>query len=122
LLQLVVQHLFSASRTRQSATRGAFETIFGIYVIVEGQRGFSVAPISARELKDVSQVRCDLESEALRRAIAHLKLYRRVVLGRLCRKGLPEFLPKSLSNDALIKLDSTREFLSPFKAQSTGFG
>lgn len=39
-------------------------------VIFEAQRGFSVAPISAQELRDVSQVRCDLESEALTRAIA----------------------------------------------------
>lgn len=38
-------------------------------VIIEGQRGFSVAPLDIDELDDISQIRCDLEAEALRRAI-----------------------------------------------------
>ncbi|MBW8638443.1 FCD domain-containing protein [Hoeflea sp. WL0058] len=38
-------------------------------VIFEAQRGFSVAPIDAQELRDISRVRCDLESDALARAI-----------------------------------------------------
>ena len=36
----------------------------------EAQRGFSVAPVSAQDLRDISQIRCDLESEAVARAIA----------------------------------------------------
>ncbi|MBI1291403.1 FCD domain-containing protein [bacterium] len=35
----------------------------------EAQRGFSVAPIVAQELRDISRVRSDLESDAITRAI-----------------------------------------------------
>ncbi|WP_332773350.1 GntR family transcriptional regulator [Phenylobacterium sp.] len=39
-------------------------------VVLEPQRGFSVAPISQRELLDLTQVRADIEGQCLRRAIA----------------------------------------------------
>lgn len=40
-------------------------------VIGEGQKGFSVAPISREDLLDITQLRCTLEGGALRDAIAH---------------------------------------------------
>lgn len=40
-------------------------------VVGEGQKGFTVAPISREDLLDITQLRCNLESGALRDAIAH---------------------------------------------------
>lgn len=40
-------------------------------VVGEGQKGFTVAPVSRADLLDITQLRCKLESSALRDAIAH---------------------------------------------------
>lgn len=40
-------------------------------VVGEGQKGFTVAPVSRDDLLDITQLRCKLESGALRDAIAH---------------------------------------------------
>lgn len=66
IAKLSAEYGIGASPLREALSKLSSEFL----VIVEGQRGFSVAPISAQELKDVSQVRQDLESEALKRAIA----------------------------------------------------
>lgn len=41
------------------------------FVKAEDQRGFSVPPVSKEELSDITQTRLFIESEALRRSIAH---------------------------------------------------
>lgn len=40
-------------------------------VVVEGQRGFRVVPVSAKDLIDLSRIRILLEKEAIRQAIQH---------------------------------------------------
>ncbi len=40
-------------------------------VVGEGQKGFTVAPISKEDLVDITKLRCTLEAGALRDAIAH---------------------------------------------------
>ena len=40
-------------------------------VVGEGQKGFTVAPVSRDDLLDITQLRCTLEAGALRDAIAH---------------------------------------------------
>jgi GntR family carbon starvation induced transcriptional regulator len=67
IAKLSADYDIGASPLREALSKLSSEFL----VMVEGQRGFSVAPISAQELKDVSQVRQDLESEALKRAIAN---------------------------------------------------
>ena len=41
------------------------------FVKAEDQRGFSVPPVSKEELADITQTRIHIETEALRRSIAH---------------------------------------------------
>jgi GntR family carbon starvation induced transcriptional regulator len=67
IAKLSADYDIGASPLREALSKLSSEFL----VIVEGQRGFSVAPISPQELKDVSQVRRDLEAEALKRAIAN---------------------------------------------------
>ena len=67
IAKLSTDYDVGASPLREALSKLSSEFL----VLVEGQRGFSVAPISAQELKDVSQVRQDLEAEALKRAIAN---------------------------------------------------
>lgn len=40
-------------------------------VVGEGQKGFTVAPVSRDDLLDITQLRCKLERDTLRDAIAH---------------------------------------------------
>lgn len=67
IAKLSADYDIGASPLREALSKLSSEFL----VLVEGQRGFSVAPISAQELKDVSQVRQELEGEALRRAVAN---------------------------------------------------
>lgn len=67
IAKLSTDYDIGASPLREALSKLSSEFL----VLVEGQRGFSVAPVSAQELKDVSQVRQDLEAEALKRAIAN---------------------------------------------------
>jgi GntR family carbon starvation induced transcriptional regulator len=66
IAKLSADYDIGASPLREALSKLSSEFL----VLVEGQRGFSVAPISAQELKDVSQIRQDLEAESLKRAIA----------------------------------------------------
>ena len=66
IAKLTADYDIGASPLREALSKLSSEFL----VLVEGQRGFSVAPISVEELKDVSQIREDLEAEAMRRAIA----------------------------------------------------
>lgn len=67
IAKLSADYDIGASPLREALSKLSSEFL----VLVEGQRGFSVAPVSTQELKDVSQVRQDLEAEALKRAIAN---------------------------------------------------
>jgi GntR family carbon starvation induced transcriptional regulator len=67
IAKLSADYEVGASPLREALSKLSSEFL----VIVEGQRGFSVAPLNVQELKDVSQVRCHLESEALAQAIAN---------------------------------------------------
>lgn len=66
IAKLTADYDIGASPLREALSKLSSEFL----VLVEGQRGFSVAPVSVEELKDVSQIRQDLEAEAMRRAIA----------------------------------------------------
>lgn len=57
----------SFSTLREALSRLASEQL----VVAEGQRGFSVAPISEEDLLDVTDARVLIERECLRRAIEH---------------------------------------------------
>lgn len=65
IAQLSESYGIGASPLREALSKLSSEFL----VIFEAQRGFSVAPVSADELRDISRVRCDLESDALHRAI-----------------------------------------------------
>ena len=66
IAELSKDYDIGASPLREALSKLSSEFL----VIFEAQRGFSVAPVSAQELQDISRVRCELESETLRRAIA----------------------------------------------------
>jgi GntR family transcriptional regulator, carbon starvation induced regulator len=66
IAKLTADYEIGASPLREALSKLSSEFL----VDFEAQRGFSVAAISAQELRDISQIRCDLESEALSRAIA----------------------------------------------------
>lgn len=70
--KLLVEHLKSrydvgAGTVREALSRLVSEAI----VVAEGQRGFTVAPISIEDLTDVTNVRVAVETEALRLSIRH---------------------------------------------------
>lgn len=67
IAKLSTDYDIGASPLREALSKLSSEFL----VIFEGQRGFSVAPTSIEELKDISHFRCNLESEALERAIAN---------------------------------------------------
>lgn len=69
--RLRISELCNAMGVSLGAVREALSrlTAEGLAVL-EPQRGFSVAPISQRELMDLTQVRADIEGQCLRRAIA----------------------------------------------------
>lgn len=57
----------STSTLREALARLAADNL----VVGEGQKGFTVAPVSRDDLLDITQLRCTLEGGALRDAIAH---------------------------------------------------
>lgn len=70
--KLLVEHLklrydVGAGTVREALSRLVSEAI----VVAEGQRGFTVAPISIEDLSDVTNVRVSIETEALRLSIRH---------------------------------------------------
>ena len=62
---LKTMYAAGTSTLRESLSRLAAENL----VVGEGQRGFTVAPVSLGELHDLTRTRQDLESIALRRSI-----------------------------------------------------
>lgn len=62
---LRVQHSVGAGTVREALTRLVSDAL----VIAEGQRGFRVAPIAIDELEDITQLRVQIETEALRQSI-----------------------------------------------------
>ncbi|ARP97853.1 GntR family transcriptional regulator [Pseudorhodoplanes sinuspersici] len=56
---------FSLGAVREALSRLTSEG----FVIAEPQRGFRVSPISEAELRDLTEVRADIESQCLRRSI-----------------------------------------------------
>ena len=66
IAKLIKEYNIGASPLREALSKLSSEFL----VNFEGQRGFSVADVSAQELRDISQIRCDLENEALARSIA----------------------------------------------------
>jgi len=70
--KLLVEHLklrydVGAGTVREALSRLVSEAI----VVAEGQRGFTVAPISIEDLTDVTNVRVAVETEALRLSVRH---------------------------------------------------
>lgn len=70
--KLRVEHLkdeyeVGAGTLREALARLASDTL----VVVQGQRGFSVSPLSLEDLEDLTRTRVHLETEALRQSIAH---------------------------------------------------
>jgi len=68
--KLRVEHLkarygVSAGTLREAITRLASDAL----VVTEGQRGFRVAPIALEELEDITRLRVQIETEALRQSI-----------------------------------------------------
>lgn len=68
--KLLVEHLklryaVGAGTVREALSRLVSEAI----VVAEGQRGFTVAPISLEDLSDVTNVRMGVETDALRASI-----------------------------------------------------
>ena len=68
--KLRVEHLrtryaVSAGTLREAITRLVSDAL----VVAEGQRGFRVAPIAIEELEDVTRLRVQIETEALRQSI-----------------------------------------------------
>ena len=65
LAALTERHSVSLSVVREALTRLAAQKL----VTAEPQLGFAVATVSSAELEDLTDVRCDIEGLALRRAI-----------------------------------------------------
>ena len=70
--KLRVEHLkdrygVGAGTLREAITRLASDAL----VVTEGQRGFRVAPIALEDLEDVTNLRVQLETDALRQSIRH---------------------------------------------------
>lgn len=68
--KLRVEHLrhdydVSAGTLREAITRLASDAL----VVAEGQRGFRVAPIAVEDLEDITRLRVQIETEALRQSI-----------------------------------------------------
>jgi DNA-binding GntR family transcriptional regulator len=68
--KLRIEHLreryeVSAGTLREAVTRLVSDAL----VTTEGQRGFRVAPIALQELQDLTRLRVQIETEALRQSI-----------------------------------------------------
>lgn len=65
--ELCEQYEFSLGAVREALSRLVAESL----VVAEPQKGFRVAPISLAELKDLTDMRVEVEAECLRRSIQH---------------------------------------------------
>jgi DNA-binding GntR family transcriptional regulator len=81
------QHQVSISPLREAVSRLVPDGL----VAFEDQRGYSVAPISAADLAEITRLRCTLESQALREAVAAGDLeWESQVMGALYRLRITE--------------------------------
>ena len=64
---LRTQYAVGAGTLREALTRLVSDAL----VTAEGQRGFRVAPIALEELEDITELRVQIETEALRQSIRH---------------------------------------------------
>jgi DNA-binding GntR family transcriptional regulator len=70
--KLNIEELCDSLAAGSSAVREALSRLTADgFVILEPQRGFRVAPLSLEELRDLTNVRCQIEGECLRDAIEH---------------------------------------------------
>ena len=70
--KLRIEELRKFYDTGASPLREALNRLAGEgFVTVEGQRGFSVAPLSLKDLNDITRLRILLECEAIRESIRH---------------------------------------------------
>jgi GntR family transcriptional regulator, carbon starvation induced regulator len=70
--KLRIEELRQRYDTGASPLREALNRLAGEgFVTTEGQRGFRVAPVSLKDLKDLTRLRIMLENEAIRESIGH---------------------------------------------------
>lgn len=70
--KLRIEELRQRYDTGASPLREALNRLAGEgFVTAEGQRGFKVAPVSLKDLKDITRLRIMLECEAIRESIRH---------------------------------------------------
>jgi len=70
--KLKIEELCERLAAGSSAVREALSRLAADgFVVLEPQRGFRVTPLSFAELRDLTNVRCRIESQCLRDAIAH---------------------------------------------------
>ncbi len=69
-IKLKIEHLRSEYNVGATPVREALSRLTSSgFVMTEGQRGFKVAPISADDLADITEMRITLELKALRKSI-----------------------------------------------------
>ena len=70
--KLLVEHLKDRYEVGAGTLREALSRLVSdAMVVAEGQRGFTVAPIAIEELVDITNLRVNVETEALRSSIRH---------------------------------------------------
>jgi DNA-binding GntR family transcriptional regulator len=70
--KLKIEELCARLAAGSSAVREALSRLAADgFVVLEPQRGFRVPPLSLAELRDLTIVRCQIESQCLRDAVAH---------------------------------------------------
>ena len=68
--KLKIADLSTALAVNSSATREALSRLVADQLVVSrDQRGFVVAPLSIEDLEDLTEIRCEIEAVALRRAV-----------------------------------------------------
>ena len=68
--KLKIADLSTALAVSSSATREALSRLVADQLVVSrDQRGFVVAPLSIEDLEDLTEIRCEIEAVALRRAV-----------------------------------------------------
>jgi len=70
--KLKIEELCERLSAGSSAVREALSRLAADgFVVVEPQRGFRVTPLSFTELRDLTNVRCEIEGQCIRDAIKH---------------------------------------------------
>jgi len=70
--KLKIEHLRESYEVGATPVREALSRLSASgFVVIEGQRGFKVGPISSEELEDITEMRIMLELKALRKSILH---------------------------------------------------